>query len=59
MDAAEQGFPNPPNETGLSWLGLAQAVFNEQAKVWDNATCNGGLRWQIPKINEGYSYKNV
>lgn len=59
MDAAEQGFPNPPNDTDLSWLGLAQAVFNDQAKVWDNKTCNGGLRWQIPPVNPGYNYKNV
>ena len=59
MDAAEYAFPDPPKESGLSWLGLAQAVFNTQATVWDNATCNGGLRWQIPPINPGYDYKNT
>lgn len=59
MDAAELGYPNPPEDTGVSWLGLAQAVFNDQADSWDPLTCNGGLRWQITKVNAGYNYKNT
>jgi mannan endo-1,6-alpha-mannosidase len=56
MLAAEDKFPNPPG-TDPQWLALAQAVFNTQAARWDNATCNGGLRWQIPITNNGWTYK--
>ncbi|MCJ1448028.1 MAG: hydrolase 76 protein [Stictis urceolatum] len=58
MDMAEQGFDNPaaPNP---SWLGLAQAVFNEQVAVWDPTTCDGGMRWQIYSFNPGWNYKNT
>lgn len=59
MDAAELAYPNPPSDSGVSWLGLAQAVFNDQADAWDSATCNGGLRWQITSLNAGYNYKNT
>ena len=59
MDAAEWAFPDPPGSSGLSWLGLAQAVFNTQAASWDSKTCGGGLRWQIPSVNPGYNYKNM
>ena len=59
LDAAELGFPDPPDKDGVSWLGLAQAVFNTQAADWDKGTCGGGLRWQIPKVNPGYDYKNT
>jgi mannan endo-1,6-alpha-mannosidase len=55
--AAEDKFPNPPS-TDPQWLALAQAVFNTQAARWDNTSCNGGLRWQIPPTNNGYTYKN-
>ena len=57
LSAAELNFPNPP-ESEPQWLTLAQAVFNRQAMRWDNATCNGGLRWQIFAFNGGYDYKN-
>lgn len=57
MSAAELRFPNPPAK-GVSWLGLAQAVFNEQAHRWDTSHCGGGLRWQIFTWNKGYDYKN-
>ena len=57
MTAAELKFPNPPPNQP-QWLALAQAVFNSQAMVWDNQTCGGGLRWQIPPYNNGYNYKN-
>ena len=55
--AAENNFPNPPADKP-SWLGLAQAVFNEQIARWDNSTCGGGLRWQI-YVKNGYSTKNT
>ena len=57
MTAAEIKFPNPPPDQ-LQWLALAQAVFNEQIRRWDETTCNGGLRWQINLFNTGYKYKN-
>lgn len=57
MSAAELNFPDPPaNEP--SWLSLAQAVFNEQARRWETSKCGGGLRWQIFTWNKGYEYKN-
>lgn len=57
MSAAEYNFPAPPS--GPSWISLAEAVFNSQALRWDNATCGGGLRWQIFEFNNGYNYKNA
>ena len=59
MDAAETRFPDPPADSGISWLAMAQAVFNEMVKVWDADTCKGGLRWQHPPFLKGYDYKNV
>ncbi|KAF1808758.1 mannan endo-1,6-alpha-mannosidase DCW1 precursor [Eremomyces bilateralis CBS 781.70] len=58
LTAAENGFPDPPPDQP-QWLALAQAVFNTQAPRWDNATCNGGLKWQIYPFNNGYNYKNT
>jgi mannan endo-1,6-alpha-mannosidase len=57
MTAAEANYPNPPAGQP-QWLALSQAVFNLMAGNWDNATCNGGLRWQIYPFNKGYNYKN-
>lgn len=57
MTAAEYKFPDPPQDQP-QWLALAQAVFNTQAARWDPDNCNGGLRWQIFKWNQGYDYKN-
>lgn len=58
MLAAENKFPDPPTDKP-QWLELAQAVWNTQADPsrYDE-TCNGGLRWQIPRTNPGYGYKN-
>jgi mannan endo-1,6-alpha-mannosidase len=56
MTAAEANFQNPPAGS-QSWLGLAQAVFNEQIGRWDNATCGGGISWQSSKLNGGYHLK--
>lgn len=57
MSAAELNFPEPSRKD-VSWLALAQAVFNEQASRWETTTCGGGLRWQIFSWNKGYEYKN-
>ncbi|KAK5992176.1 Mannan endo-1,6-alpha-mannosidase DCW1 [Cladobotryum mycophilum] len=58
MLAAEEKFPDPPSDKP-QWLALAQGVFNTQASPdRHDATCNGGLRWQIPFSNNGYNYKN-
>ena len=56
MAAAEMRFPNPPPNQP-QWLALAQAVFNQQARRWDE-TCGGGLRWGIGSFMTGYNYKN-
>lgn len=58
MLAAELAFPNPASDQP-GWLALAQAVFNTQANPdRHDDTCGGGLRWQIPRTNNGYDYKN-
>ena len=58
LTAAETNFEAPP--TGVpGWLALAQGVFNEQTRRWDNLTCGGGLRWQKFITNVGYNYKNT
>jgi len=57
--AAENKFPDPPADQP-QWLELAQAVWNTQADPSRyDGTCNGGLRWQIPRTNGGYDYKNT
>jgi len=58
MTAAENRLPDLGNGKP-SWLSLAQAVFNTQKDRWDNATCGGGLKWQIFTFNNGYNYKNT
>lgn len=59
MVAAETKFPDPPKDEP-QWLALAQAVFNSMATPdrWQEDTCGGGLRWQVPFSNLGYNYKN-
>ncbi|KJZ71742.1 hypothetical protein HIM_08884 [Hirsutella minnesotensis 3608] len=58
MLAAEMKFPDPPSDKP-QWLALAQAVFNTQADpIRHDDECGGGLRWQIPRTNPGYNYKN-
>ena len=58
MLAAENKFPNPP-EDKAQWLALAQAVWTTQAAPQrHDEHCGGGLRWQIPFSNAGYNYKN-
>ncbi|KAF7590286.1 hypothetical protein BBP40_003023 [Aspergillus hancockii] len=55
MTAAELNFPEGKE---VSWLGLAQGVFNTQVEKWDASTCGGGLRWQRNSWNGGYDLKN-
>lgn len=57
MAAAERNFSNPLDPK-LGWLALTQGVFNSMTARWDEADCNGGLRWQIFQWNSGYDYKN-
>lgn len=57
MLGAETAFPDPPKEKP-QYLALAQGVFNSQVPRWDEQHCGGGLRWQIPPTNPGYTYKN-
>jgi mannan endo-1,6-alpha-mannosidase len=54
MSAAESKFPQYDDH----FVVLAENVFNEQVLRWDNATCGGGLRWQIFPFLTGYDYKN-
>jgi mannan endo-1,6-alpha-mannosidase len=54
MSAAEAKLPEPQN---TSWVGLADEVFNNQVLRWDDAFCDGGLRWQIFPYLTGYNYK--
>lgn len=54
LTAAEVNFPNPP-EDQPSWLALAQGVYNSQYPLWDNNSCDGGLRWQKFSFNNGGS----
>ncbi|KAK4127531.1 glycoside hydrolase family 76 protein [Parathielavia appendiculata] len=57
MSAAENRLPDPPADQP-QWLALAQSLFNQWASRWDEASCGGGLRWQIFTFNNGFNYKN-
>jgi len=57
LSAAERGFPDPPTDKP-QWIDLAKTVFERQAARWDEGSCGGGLRWQIPSTNKGYDTKN-
>lgn len=59
MLAAENKFPDPPADKP-QWLALAQAVWTTQADPErHDETCGGGMRWQVPRTNTGYDYKNT
>lgn len=58
LDAVEAKFPESGG-SDPSWLSLAQAVYNFQLGLWDNATCGGGFRWQVFSANAGYNLKNT
>lgn len=60
--AAETGFDDPPADTKLDWLALAQAVFNEQTEAERRTyegSCSGLLRWQAVSLNNGWDYINT
>ncbi|WPH01799.1 mannan endo-1,6-alpha-mannosidase dcw1 [Acrodontium crateriforme] len=57
MTAAERGFPMA-NGQNVSWVQLAANAFDSQVELWDQSTCNGGLRWQKFTFSSGYDYKN-
>ncbi|KAK6076649.1 glycosyl hydrolase family 76 [Seiridium cupressi] len=62
LNAAETGFTDPPADTKLDWLALAQAVFNEQTKEDRRiytGRCSGLLRWQAFRYNNGFDYINT
>ncbi|KAF2103854.1 glycoside hydrolase, partial [Rhizodiscina lignyota] len=51
---------NHPAPSGMSWLSLATAGFENMASRWNTSTCNGGLAWQIYATNvNGLGYKNT
>ena len=57
MTAAELNYPQ---ETSMpSWITLAENVFNDQIRRWDDHTCGGGLRWQIWPYESGWGLKNA
>lgn len=56
--AAENKFPNPPNDKP-QWIDLAKNAFEALASPdRHDGTCGGGLRWMIPPTNVGYSLKD-
>ncbi|KAF3907022.1 hypothetical protein AA313_de0206927 [Arthrobotrys entomopaga] len=61
MEATERVFPETDDQKsmGAGFLEITQTVQNLQSRRWDNATCGGGLRWQINSANSGYLYKNT
>ena len=56
LSAHEAKLPAPASG---SWLKFAQNAFDTQVARWDDATCDGGLKWQIFTFNQGYNYKNA
>jgi mannan endo-1,6-alpha-mannosidase len=60
MTAAEHGYREPPPPYP-SWLAICSNVFNDYITRWHtaNATCGGGLKWQVFPSNNGYTYKNA
>lgn len=58
MTAAENLFPDPPNDDDPQWLALVQGVFNDFTHRWSTRWCEGGLHWQVYTVSESYMYKN-
>ncbi|CAI6334405.1 unnamed protein product [Periconia digitata] len=59
LTAAEQNVPVAPG--AVTFLALAQNVFDEQKARYDGATCGGGLKWKINVGNglDGWHYKST
>ncbi|KAG8165991.1 hypothetical protein KVR01_004543 [Diaporthe batatas] len=50
----------PTAEGDPRWIDIAENVWGDQAHPdRHDDTCGGGLRWQIPRSNNGYNYKNT
>lgn len=58
IQAAERNFTESGGDDP-TYFELATATFNTMKNRWDDATCGGGLRWQIFTWNNGYDYKNT
>ena len=62
LTAAEMKFEDPPKtavNSDISWIGLTQAVFNQQWEAVDNNTCGGGLRWAKSFSGTGWDQKTA
>lgn len=57
MTAAELDYPQQSSMP--SWINMAENVFNEQIRRWDEDSCDGGMRWQIWAYEAGYATKNA
>ncbi|KAF1952840.1 glycoside hydrolase [Byssothecium circinans] len=59
LTAAESNVPVAAG--AVSWLVLAQNVFNEQKARYDTSACGGGLKWKINVGNgrDGWHYKST
>lgn len=59
LTAAEANVPEAPG--AVTWLTLAQNVFDEQKARYDSASCGGGMKWKINVGNgkDGYHYKST
>ena len=58
MTAAEMDFPQS-NAWPVSWLTMAENVFNIQIGRWDDTLCGGGMRWQIWSYESGFTVKTA
>ncbi|KAH6856230.1 glycosyl hydrolase family 76-domain-containing protein [Chaetomium sp. MPI-CAGE-AT-0009] len=59
MQAAEVGFPSPP-EGEPSWIELAKAVFdNQAARLSAEEACGGGLRMALSPTSALYDSKDT
>ncbi|KAI1756938.1 glycoside hydrolase family 76 protein [Xylaria castorea] len=59
LEAAERNFPQPDDRIP-PWLQISENIWNTMVLRWDDATCNGGLHWQIyPGNPNGLDYKNA
>lgn len=59
MEAAERGLPPVDDSSDASYLEMSQAVYNTVWERWNDASCGGGLSWQIFSNMSGYDYKST
>lgn len=60
LSAAEHSWREPP-EPYPTWRGICDNIFNDFVDRWydADATCGGGLKWQVFPSSNGYDYKNA